>query len=152
MAKQRTTSAMLETMQGLWGLAHALDARSKWMHRTYGVTGPQRLLLRVIGDSPGCSPGDAARQLRLHKGTVTRLLSGVERLKLVERHADTTDARRQRLALTAKGRRLYALREGTVEAAVQSTLLVVSSRERQTALSFISRLTEALTPAVDPDE
>lgn len=149
MTQQRTTSGVLETMQGLWGLAHALEARSKWMHRRLGVTGPQRLLLRVIGDSPGCSPGDAARQLRLHKGTVTRLVSGLERLGLVERHADTIDTRRQRLALTPKGRRVYALREGTVEAAVQRTLQFASPRERQAALTFISRLTDALTPGPD---
>ncbi|HVP67335.1 MAG TPA: MarR family winged helix-turn-helix transcriptional regulator [Anaeromyxobacteraceae bacterium] len=152
MTRQRTPSVVLETMQALWGLAHALEARSKWMHRRFGVTGPQRLLIRVIGDSPGCSPGEAARQLRLHKGTVTRLLGGLERLKLVERHADAIDGRRQRLALTARGRRVYALREGTVEAAVQGTLDSTSSRERRAALAFVSRLTSELTPTGDvPD-
>jgi len=152
MTTQRTSSVVLETMQGLWGLAHALEARSKWMHRRFGVTGPQRLLLRVIGGSPGCSPGDAARQLRLHKATVTRLLAGLERLKLVERHADTIDARRQRLALTAKGRRVYALKAGTVEAAVQTTLHAAPPREHQAALRFISRLTDALTPEPHPHD
>ena len=56
----------LEFTLDLWALVHSLNARSEWMHRTYGVTGSQRMLARVIGLWPACSPGDAARLLRLH--------------------------------------------------------------------------------------
>jgi len=146
MATRRSAPGVLETMQALWSLAHALDARSKWMHREFGVTGPQRLLLRVVGDSPGCSPGAAARQLRLHKGTVTRLLAGLVRLGLVQRCADPSDARKQRLTLTARGRRVYALRAGTVEAAVRGAIERGPPQELRATLAFMTRLSEALTP------
>jgi len=146
MATRRAAPGVLEAMQALWSLAHALEARSKWMHREFGVTGPQRLLLRVVGELPGCSPGAAARQLRLHKATVTRLLVGLERLGLVQRRADASDARKQRLTLTARGRRVFALRAGTVEAAVRGAVAGGPPQELRATLAFMGRLSEALTP------
>ena len=63
------TSETLRFMQGLWALVHALEVRSKRMSRTMGVTGPQRLVLRVIGQRPDATAGDIARMLDLHAST-----------------------------------------------------------------------------------
>ena len=41
----------LRFMQQLWKLVHALDVRSKRMAKTLGVTGPQRLVVRILGQS-----------------------------------------------------------------------------------------------------
>ena len=84
MKRLDAASDVLDVMQVLWALAHALEARSKRMQRDLGVTGPQRLLLRVVGQSPGCGPGEAARRLSLNPGTVSRLAAGLERRKLVQ--------------------------------------------------------------------
>jgi DNA-binding MarR family transcriptional regulator len=88
MKRSEATHDVLDVMQALWALAHALEARSKRMHRDIGITGPQRLLLRVVGQSPGCGPGAAARRLSLDPGTVTRLAAGLEKRKLLLREVD----------------------------------------------------------------
>jgi MarR family transcriptional regulator, organic hydroperoxide resistance regulator len=139
-------SAVLETMQALWGLAHALEARSKWMQKEFGVTGPQRLLVRVIGETPGHSAGEAARQLRLNPGTVSRLLRGLEQQRLVERKPDPNDGRRQRLILTARGTYVNSLKSGTVEAGVRRVIEETPTGEVQATVAFIRHLADVLAP------
>ena len=149
MKRQQAVPSVLEIMQGLWGLAHAMEARSKRMHRHLGITGPQRLLLRVIGESPGCAPGAAARRLSLDPGTVSRLAARLERRKLLRREMDSVDGRRQRLTLTRRGEGLAGDHRGTVEGAVREALARATPGEVRLARRFVHRLTEALAV---PDE
>ena len=144
MKRQQAPPDVLEVLQVLWALAHALEARSKRMQRDLGVTGPQRLLLRVIGESPGCTPGAAARQLSLNPGTVSRLVSGLERLGLARRQVDRTDGRKQRLTLTRRGEALNSHHRGTVEGAVREALAEAPPDEARRARRFIGRLTHSL--------
>jgi MarR family transcriptional regulator, organic hydroperoxide resistance regulator len=139
-----STTGVLDVMQALWGLAHALEARSKWMHRHLGITGPQRLLLRVIGESPGCSPGEASRTLSLNPGTVSRLAAGLERGGLVKRGEDRNDGRRQRLVLTRRGETLNRDHRGTVEAALQKVVQEAGPAQVRQAHAFLALLTETL--------
>jgi DNA-binding MarR family transcriptional regulator len=149
MKHRPTTPAVLEVMQTLWALAHALEARSKWMHRNLGVTGPQRLLIRVIGETPGCSPGEAARKLTLNPGTASRLATGLERAGLVRREDDQADGRRRRLILTRRGEAVNRHHQGTVEAAAREALASATPGEARMARKFIRRLTESLTVPAD---
>ncbi|HLL21691.1 MAG TPA: MarR family winged helix-turn-helix transcriptional regulator, partial [Kofleriaceae bacterium] len=59
----------LQFMQRLWSLTHALEVRSKRMAKTLGVTGPQRLVIRVIGQTPGMSARDISSTLGIHPST-----------------------------------------------------------------------------------
>ena len=49
-------------MRALWELTHALQVSSKRMARVLGVTGPQRLVIRVVGQSPGITARDLAHR------------------------------------------------------------------------------------------
>ncbi len=144
MKRSEPSPDVLDVMQVLWALAHALEARSKRMHRDLGITGPQRLLLRVVGQSPGCAPGAAARRLSLDPGTVSRLAAGLEKLKLLRREVDQVDGRKQRLVLTARGRLLNKQHRGTVEGAVREALSGVTPSDVRVAQKFIRRLTDSL--------
>lgn len=109
-------------MQLLWAVVHRLDATSKRMRRHVGVTGPQRLALRVIGLFPRLSPGDLAAILHVHPSTLTGVLQRLTARRLITRVPDALDRRRAILQLTAKGRKANAARAGTVEAGVALTL------------------------------
>ena len=54
---------VLQFMRLLWAIVHALQMQSKEMSKAVGVTGPQRLVLRVVGLFPGVSPGTLAEIL-----------------------------------------------------------------------------------------
>jgi len=49
---------VLEFLRVLWQVDHALQRRSKRMARELGLTGPQRLVLRLVGRFPGLPAGD----------------------------------------------------------------------------------------------
>jgi MarR family transcriptional regulator, organic hydroperoxide resistance regulator len=147
MGRKLPTPEVLAVIQSLWALAHALEARSKRMHRDLGITGPQRLVLRAVGESPGCAPGEVARLLHLNPGTVSRLVAGLIRSRLVRREADRGDARRQRLLLTRRGKRLNVEHRGTIEAAVRDALAGSAPGQARAARAFVGRLTEELARA-----
>jgi DNA-binding MarR family transcriptional regulator len=92
-------------MRLLWSVDHALQRTSKRMDRSLGVTGPQRLVIRVVGSHPGLSAGDVARILRIHPSTLTGILKRLEQRKIIRRVADPADGRRAFLHLNGLGRR-----------------------------------------------
>lgn len=109
-------------MQRLWELVHALNVRSKRMGKTLGVTGPQRLVIRVVGQSPDATARAIAEMLGLHPSTLTGVLARLERQKMIQRKVDPVDRRRVRFRLTAEGRKIDRERKWTVEAAVRRAL------------------------------
>src|SRR5262245_31917515 len=108
---------VLQFMQLFWAVAHGLERRSKRMAGSMGVTGPQRLVLRVVGLYPGLSAGDLARMLHVHPSTLTGVLRRLVAQGLLARVQHRTDRRRAVLRLTANGARVNRTHRGTVEAA-----------------------------------
>ena len=118
----RRMGEVLELMRLLWALDHGLQATSKRMAATLGVTGPQRLVIRIVGRFPRISAGELADILCVHPSTLTGVLQRLESRGLIHRKRDPNDGRRALLSVSKKGLRFDALRTGTVEAAVQRTL------------------------------
>lgn len=132
----------------LWALAHALDSRSKWMLEQHGVTGPQRMAIRIIGRSPGLPAGEVARHLHLHPSTLTGVLQRLEERGFIARAKDTSDSRRAMLVLTGPGKKVDAAREGTVERCVEDVLARYSPDEIELVRRLLGDLAEALkTPS-----
>jgi MarR family transcriptional regulator, organic hydroperoxide resistance regulator len=109
-------------MQRMWDLVHALAVCSKRMARTLGLTGPQRLVIRVVGQQPGATASEISAILGLHPSTLTGVLARLERQRMIHRTADLADRRRARFRLTPGGRRADRERKGTVEAAVRRAM------------------------------
>ena len=112
----------LDFMRVLWALEHALRTTSKRMKTRLGVTGQQRLVLRIVERFPLISAGDLARVTWLHPSSLTGLLRRLERRGLLERVTDTRDRRRVQLRIRPSARRLTASDVRTVEAAVAKML------------------------------
>ena len=109
-------------MQRLWDLTHAMNVRSRRMARDLGVTGPQRIVIRMINLMPGCSATDLAKALAMHPSTLTGILSRLDRDGLIERSVAEDDRRRAQLELTAKGKRVDRSQKGTAEGAIKRAL------------------------------
>jgi MarR family transcriptional regulator, organic hydroperoxide resistance regulator len=132
--------AVLDFMRLLWAVDHALQLASKRMEANFGMTGPQRLVMRIVGRFPGSAAGRVAEILHVHPSTLTGILKRLESRGILQRKPDPRDARRALLALTPKGRRLDSLRTGTVEQAVRRVLgrdpvKVAAAQEVLSALS-----------------
>jgi DNA-binding MarR family transcriptional regulator len=114
------------------------------MKARFGVTGPERMVVRLVGRYPGISAGDLARLLRVHPSTLTGVLKRLVRRGLVVRRADASDARRALLTLTPRGRVVDRLRSGTAEAAVRAALASLPAREVRAAAAVLDALARAM--------
>jgi len=125
---QRDDSApvTLTFLRSLWALDHRLRSTSKRMERQLGITAPQRLVLRLLGRTPGLTPSQLADKLHLDRGTLSGVLERLVERDLVAREPHPTDGRSVRLQLTGRGRSFDRDTPGTVEHCVQRALSGVS--------------------------
>ena len=96
------------------------------MERQLGITAPQRLVLRLLGTSPGLTPSQLADALHLDRGTLTGVLERLVERDLVARRPHPSDGRSVRLQLTDRGRSFDRETPGTVEYGVQRALAGLS--------------------------
>lgn len=134
----------LEFMRLLWAVDHGLQRESKRMAAALGVTGPQRLVIRVVGRFPGLSAGQLAEILHLHPSTLTGVLRRLERKGLLARRQDPRDRRRAVLGLSAAGRRLDVEASGTIEAVMKNVLAGRAGKETLAAREVLLALAERL--------
>jgi len=131
---------VLEFMRVLWAVDHALQSTSKWMEVRLGVTGPQRLVIRMIGCFPGVSAGALANLLYVHPSTLTGVLRRLTDRGAIRRTADPHDSRRALFWLTTRGARIDRLRSGTVESAITRALASATARNLAAARGMLSRV------------
>jgi DNA-binding MarR family transcriptional regulator len=134
----------LEFMRLLWAITHGLQTHSKRMAATLGITGPQRLVIRIVGRFPGASPGGLARILHLDPSTLTGVLRRLEAAGLLRRRRDPRDGRRVVLRLTAAGRRVDVLTSGTIESAMGDVLRKVPRRRLEVAREVLGLIADGL--------
>jgi MarR family transcriptional regulator, organic hydroperoxide resistance regulator len=134
----------LEFLRLVWALDHNMHVASKRMVNKHGITGPQRLVVRLIGQYPEVSGGELARVLHVHKSTITGIVQRLEAHGLVRRATDSADARRIRLTLTAAGRRVAGPVGGTVEAAVRRVLASMEPKQIAATREVLDRLAQEL--------
>ncbi|WP_437282759.1 MarR family transcriptional regulator [Sorangium sp. So ce375] len=144
--KSSRLGEVLDFMKLLWAVDHGLQSTSKRMEAKMGVTGPQRLVIRIVGRYPGISAGQLAEIMQLHPSTLTGVLKRLQERGIIERRVDPNDGRRALLGLTARGRELDSLRTGTVEAAVRQALKSVPRRKLDAAQDVLAAVAEALQP------
>lgn len=135
---------VLDFMRDLWALGQGLERRSKAMQARHGVTGPQRLLVRVVGQLGPVSQAELARVLHLHRSSVTRLVRRLERRRLVRRVPRPGQPGRQLVELSEGGRRVERLRSGTIEGAVRAALGAVSPEDARAAARVLEEVTRRL--------
>jgi DNA-binding MarR family transcriptional regulator len=140
----RPLGATLDFLRLLWAINHGLNKTSRKMQSQFGVTGQQRLVIRIVGAYPGLSAGDLARILHIHPSTLTGILQRLADRDLLRRVAHPDDARRVQLDLTSKGKRLTAPSVGAVETAVKRVLARFAANDIQSTRDLLSALADGL--------
>lgn len=131
-------------MRLIWGISHGLQSVSKRMEAELGITGPQRLVVRIVGRCPGASAGELAEVLQLHPSTLTGVLRRLEERGVIARSRGERDRREAHLRLTAAGRAIDRRHGGTVEAAVQRVLSGLEPDKIETTAQVLRALQGAL--------
>jgi MarR family transcriptional regulator, organic hydroperoxide resistance regulator len=142
--QQYPLDPILDFLRLLWSIEHGLERLSKRMETELGITGPQRLVLRVVGQFPGLSAGELAHIVRLHPSTITGILQRLVRRGLLERKRDPQDSRRARLRLKPKALTHTRVSPGTVEEAVTRALDHVGPSNVRAARTVLTAVAENL--------
>jgi len=135
---------IVDFMSVVWALNHALGSLSKRMDARLGVTGPQRLVVRMVGHLSEVSAGRLASILRVHPSTLTGVLKRLVGRRVLVRRPDPADGRRALFSLTPLGRSVDRLRSGTVEAAISRALRRFSGREAEIAERVLASIARAV--------
>jgi DNA-binding MarR family transcriptional regulator len=135
----------------IWEASHALQAMSRHMERKIGITGPQRLVMREVGQRPDILPGELATALGIHASTVTGIVERLVERGLVERERSPDDRRSTRLRLTPAGRVLLDARAVTIESVVTASTATMTPRARRDAAEFLHTVAAALREAAEDD-
>ncbi len=144
-AKAETADPVLQFLQTIWQLEHALERASKRMEDSVGISGPQRFALRIIGARPAITAGELAAVLHLHPSTVTGIVQRLEGRKLVKRASNSNDGRVAHLHLTPAGAKINKpAAKGTIERAARTTLSRVAGPQLKATTALMGRFTEEL--------
>jgi MarR family transcriptional regulator, organic hydroperoxide resistance regulator len=152
MAVQKTTDSsykldsVMDFLRLLWSIEHGLQKISKRMEGEIGITGPQRLVLRVVGQFPGLSAGELASILRLHPSTITGILQRLVARRLIERERDPSDSRRARLRLKPQASVYTGASSASVEKAVTRALLGAGPTNVRAARKVLAAVADKLNP------
>ena len=122
--------AHLETADKLHSAAIHLLRRLRVRDRESGIGPAQLSALSVLVFGGPASLGELADAEQVRPPTMSRIVSGLERAKLVKRHA-TRDGRRVRLVATPRGTKiLWEGRRRRVESLAKA-ILALSEEEQQ---------------------
>jgi DNA-binding MarR family transcriptional regulator len=135
---------VLDFMRLIWAVDHALQMTSKRMRSAIGVTGPQRLVIRMVARFPGIPAGQIAQLLHVDPSTLTGILKRLERQGFIRRRPDPRDRRRAFLGITKKGRLIDTAGAGTVEAAVKRVIARTPRARLENARAVLIDLASAL--------
>jgi len=138
--KARPLDPILDFMRLLWSIEHGLQRMSKKMENDLGLTGPQRLVLRVVGRFPGLSAGELAHIVRLHPSTITGILQRLVSRGWLERRRDPSDSRRVQLRLKPHAVAYTKTTRGTVEREVRIALNQVGAAKVSAARAVLTVL------------
>ena len=85
-------------------LVHALRRCGHLLYHKFNLNGSQMRILLVLRDEP-MTQKELTDRLRIQPGSLSEILTKVERAGLIAKHRSSTDRRNFELALTEEGRR-----------------------------------------------
>jgi MarR family transcriptional regulator for hemolysin len=118
----------------------------------HGVRVGQNLILEVLWDTDGLTPGELAARLHITTPTVVNTATRMETAGLLTRQRDTTDARLVRLNLTDRGRAAQRPIQEARRRLEQRATATLTPEERSHLHSALTKIIHELTrDATDAD-
>ena len=102
MAKEESRSQ--EVYATLRQIVRAMDVHSKYLHKYYGLSGPQLTILKELSEIDEIPTGLLAKKISLSQATVTDILDRLEEKGFIKRQRSHYDKRRVYIKITDKGK------------------------------------------------
>ena len=143
-------AATTVVLDSLRRIVRVLRESSRASEKVLGVTGAQLFVLKALSAADESSLNDVAARTRTHQSTVSVVVAGLVKRRLVRRRASLEDKRRVALTLTARGTALLARAPLAAQEKLVSALESLPPKERLSLARALSRLTEAMGLGAEP--
>ncbi len=141
-----------EVLIGLRRIIRAIDIHSRYLAKTFGLTGPQLVLLREIADHDGITIGHLANQVSLSQATVTSIIDRLESKNLAVRRRSENDRRKVTLTITENGRAVLDTNPTFFQEAFVREFERLEQWEQTQILSSVQRLSRMMASDSIADE
>ena len=121
-------------------IVRAIDLHSKKLAKTYGLTGPQLIVLQEIADKDVLTTGDLAKNISLSHATVTSIVDRLVARRLVSRIRGIDDKRKMYLRLTEEGETQVANKPSMLQDTFMRSFSSLEDWEQSLLLSSIQRI------------
>lgn len=143
-----------ELLRVIRQIVRRISVHSKYLSREVGLTVPQLMCLKAIGeleeDEPEVTVAMVSERVQLAAATASRILDRLVRAGLVQRERRSTDRRRVCLSLTPAGMERFQTLPAPLQDRFVARLSELPHEERAQLLSSLYRVAE-LMDATDLD-
>lgn len=126
-------------LSALRRVIRAVDLHSRQLVQSHGLTGPQALILKALGEG-SLSAGALAEQVNLSQGTVTDIVNRLEQRGLLVRLRSDSDRRRVMVELTQAGRDCLASSPPLLQDRFASRFRELDEWEQSMLLASLQRI------------
>ncbi len=118
--------------------------------RGLGLTRSQWLVINRLHRRPGATQSELAEMLEVEKATAGRMIDRMEKRGWVERRADNSDRRVNRLYLTAEAKAIEVRLAEIAEETVDDALSLLSAQDREHFSALMRRVKSRLAAVLEP--
>jgi DNA-binding MarR family transcriptional regulator len=113
--------------------------------RVLGLTRAQWLALTRVNRRPGVSQSELADMMEIEKAPAGRIVDRLQQKGWIERRAEPSDRRVNRIYLTAQGGRVHAAIAPLADATVRDALSGLSTSEQSRIVALMGKVKAQLT-------
>lgn len=115
---------------------------SRELSKSYGITGPQIAVLRMISLDSAISLTELSRKMGLHITTVDGMVKRLHRRKLIQKKKRATDKRVVEVSIAARGREIINKAPYGQMSRFRTNLQIISDEEAQSLYDAMVRIVE----------
>jgi len=119
--------------------------------KALGITRPQWLAIVRLNRRPGASQSELADMMEIERAPAGKIVDRLEERGWVERRADAVDRRVNRIFLTERGERVYAVIWPIAQATVGDALSDLSDADVDTLTQLLARVKARLSDMAESD-
>lgn len=134
-------------------IIRSTDLHSKKLVKTYGLTGPQLILIQVIANKGEIVIGNLAKEVSLSQATVTNIVERLEQKGILSRKKTELDKRRVVVSATDKAHQLLKQKPSLLAHGFINQFEQLEEWEKNMLLSTLQRIAFMMTETekiVDP--
>lgn len=129
-----------DVLRALRRITRAIDLHSRHLATTLGLTGPQLVCLRVVGQWESISPSQLAREVALSQATITGILDRLAARQLIARSRVSADRRVVTVSITEAGKALVLAAPSPLQERFTNRLAALPEAEQLSIRDTLNRI------------